>query len=257
MNASHLVPRLVAAVALLAGSIAAVHAQQYGPTPYASFADSPFRALFPGSFAYFYLDDFESSTRTPGYSVSGGRRLDPGEQTDSVDWDGPNNTGSATDLVGSGSLNGSGTEGSSWYSGGSPHGTSSLTFTFDAAQLGGRLPTHVGIVWTDVGEVFDSAGNRTVGIADVVVEAFGTDGVLLGPISATLGDGSTFGGTEEDRFFGFAHLPGIESLTIRTLGSIDWEVDHLQYAALIPEPEQWLLMALGLGALAWRARRRA
>ena len=100
-----------AAFLLVAGSITVAHAQQYGPSPYASFADSPFHALFPGSFTYFHLDDFESDTRTPGYNVNAGRRLEPHPQTDSVDWDGPINTAPATDLVGPGSLNGSGAEG--------------------------------------------------------------------------------------------------------------------------------------------------
>jgi len=231
-----------------------------GPTPYLSFADSPFKPLFPSSFSYFHLDDFETGIRTPGWTEPTGVVLPPGALTDSVDWDGPiNGSNPATSLIPPGSVNGTGIEGSSWYNG----ATTSFTFTFNAALLGGKLPTHVGVVWTDVGAVFDLEFPETPpqGVAQVSIMARGPSGEFLGfwPEDILfLGDGFANGGTAEDHFFGVVYSGGISSFTIFTGNSNDWEVDHLQYGALnpVPEPEQWLMMALGLSAVAWRLNRR-
>ena len=221
----------VAAALALGAQVAA--AQVTGPTPYLSFADSPFAGL---SFSWFHLDDFESpTTRTPGYSVNAGVVLAPGIQTDSVDAD-------------DGAIDGLGTAGRSWY-----NGTSNvLTFTFDAGALG-SLPTHAGIVWTDVGAT--SAGSGGTSIVQFV--AFGPAFATLVPLEALLGDGNAEGGTDEDRFFGASDPGGVAMIRITMPVSTDWEVDHLQYGSLapVPEPQQWLLMALGLGALGWRLRK--
>jgi hypothetical protein len=212
------------------------------PTPYLSFADSPFNGL---SFSYFHLENFEPLTpskpaRTPGFTATtGGVILNFGPQTDSVDAD-------------DGAIDNSGTGGSSWFSNNS---TSIFTFTFDAGVLG-TLPTHAGIVWTDVGST--SAG--TDGTSAVLFEAFGAGGESLGQLGPELlGDGNVNGGTAEDRFFGAVHAAGISAIAISTPASLDWEVDHLQYGAInpVPEPEHWLLMALGIGTVAWRLRSKA
>lgn len=211
-----------------------------GPTPYLSFADSPFSG---GSFSYFHLENFEDNVFTPGWTVSPGWvRLPAGPLTDSVDAD-------------DGTIDGSGAAGSSFYSG---NLASTLTITFDASVLGG-LPTHVGIVWTDVGLASPTTGFASVGFA-----AFDSANQSLGVIGPfTLGDGSAASATAEDRFFGVTFSGGIarieltssaddgggEEIVALASGTTDWEVDHLQYGmaspatVAVPEPS-----AIGLGA---------
>ena len=157
-----------------------------GPTPYLSFPDSPFNG---GSFSYFHLDNFESGALSaPGFSKlsvtvnPGTLVLASAAQTDSVDGD-------------DGSINGSGILARSLYSGG---GLSFFRFTFNAATLGGLWPTHAGIVRTDIGIT-----SAIHGVGPVVFEAFDSVGAWLGTTGPlTLGDGSTFGATAKNRFFG-------------------------------------------------------
>jgi hypothetical protein len=202
-----------------------------GPTPYLSFADSPFSGQ---PFSYFFLENFESGALTvPGVTPSPGWVvLGPGPFTDSVDAD-------------DGVIDGSGTKGHSFFSNGS---SSSLTFTFNAAALGGHLPTVAGIVWTDVGNV----ASGTLGFGPVSFSATNELGNSLGSIGPfTLGDGNAMGGTAEDRFFGVRNPGGISSITITTANSTDWEVDHLQFgfAAAVSEPSSFVLTAIGLVGL--------
>jgi hypothetical protein len=210
----------------------------YEPAPYTSFADSPFSGLSVVS--YFHLEKFElADPRTPGYSSpTSGFIAGASSLTDSVDAD-------------DGSIDGTGQAGRSWYS---ANTTNTITFVFDAIALG-TLPTHAGIVWTDVGEV--SSG--TMGVTDVTFLAYRADNTLIGNISGLgLGDGSASGGTAEDRFFGAYSAGGIARIDITVSNSVDWEVDHLQYGTLnpVPEPHQWLLFALGLAGVAAAAKRR-
>jgi hypothetical protein len=177
-----------------------------GPSPYFSASDSPFAGL---SFAYFHLENFEDGAlNTPGVTANAGNVLSPGVQTDSVDAD-------------DGLINGSGSAGRSLFSGGQ---TQVFTFTFNAAVLG-QLPTHVGVVWTDVG-----ASTPVQGFGEVTFEAFNAADVSLGVVGpVSVGDGSPNGATAEDRFFGVVHAAGVRRINIRMAASTDWEIDHLQY----------------------------
>lgn len=221
-------PIFLGGFALLTSAAAFGGIGALGPSPYRQFSDSPFAAT---SFAYFHLEDFEDGLlNTPGLTASAGVANTPGQFTDSVDFD-------------DGMLDGDGTQGRSWYL-----ADSSVTFTFDALVLG-ALPTHVGLVWTDVG-----ATSGVYGRTDTTVEFFNGAGVLIGTIGpTTLGDGQITGGTAEDRFFGWVDAGGIGSVRISQSNSNDWELDHVQYG-LVPAPGSAALFGL-CGLLAARRRR--
>jgi hypothetical protein len=206
-----------------------------GPTPYLSFADSPFAG---GSFSYFQLETFEDGLlNTPGVSVTAVgvdrniRVLPGGGFTDSVDGD-------------DGSIDGSGTRGSSLVSGGVA-GVNGFRFTFDAATLG-SLPTSAGIVWTD-------------GDGAATFQAFGPGNVLLGTLSANTAEDRRFEGrTAEDRFYGIEGLGPIASITIQNASGSN-EVDHLQYglastSTAVPEPFTIIGTLIG-GTAALRMRK--
>lgn len=170
-----------------------------GPTSYTSYANSPFNGQV---FSYFHLEDFEDHLlNTPGVTASAGQvasTIFPGH-IDSVDAD-------------DGVIDGNGSSGDDYFS--SP-GSAGIDFTFNAATLG-ALPSHVGIVWTD--------GEGTTSF-----EAFDAANISLGVVGPiAIADGSSFGTTAEDRFFGVTHAGGISRIVIRnSSGGI--EVDHLQY----------------------------
>lgn len=233
---------LVVAATLLASGVSlqahAATATFIVSSPYASFADSPFAGIAAAN-PLFFLEDFEDGAlNTPGVSATATLVTSAGGTTiDSVDGD-------------DGALDGNGNGGRSLYS----NGATSITFTFDANALG-VLPTHVGIVWTDVGETLLP---MPFGKDDVLVRAFDANGNSLGFAGAdALGDGSVLGGTAEDVFFGAIFSGGISKLTIVSLGGTgDWEVDHLQYGVQpIPVPGAALLFGTALAGLA-RVRRR-
>lgn len=236
MRMNPLAAAIVAAslsVAASTASAVAIAPPIIGPTPYLSFADSPFTGL-PG----IHLETFEDGAlNTPGVSVSaGGFVSGPSQFSDSVDAD-------------DGAIDGSGASGFAFYSGGTQ---SSITFTFDAAALGGQLPTHVGLVWTDVGNVW--AGS--LGFGEVTFRAFDAGGVEIGSTSAVLGNGSALSSTAEDRFFGVTYSAGVKSISMSMNNSTDLEVDHLQYTAAVPEPASVALFGIGGLLLAARAARR-
>lgn len=231
--------RIAAAAAtavLSAGAHAVVGPTFYGPTPYLQASDSPFEGT---AFTYFHRETFESGAlAVPGVVASAGIPGLPSNFTDSVDGD-------------DGNVDGFGSAGHSWYSGGT---ASILSFTFSATALG-TLPTHAGIVWTDVGNVL--AGSTFSG--GVAFEAFDAGGTSLGTIGpVTLGLTAATGETAEDRFFGVSNPGGISRITIAMNNSVDWEVDHLQYGSTlpVPEPQTYALMLAGLGLVGWAARRR-
>jgi hypothetical protein len=245
----------MASVALLALAILCVEprpatgAIYLGPTPYLGFSDSPF---FGGGLSYFHLEDFEDGAlNVPGVTASGGFVLGPAPLTDSVDAD-------------DGMIDGSGSGAHSSYSA----GQQKLVFAFSAAALG-TLPTHVGIVWTDVGFVLsDNNTLPATAKGHVVFEAFDALGQSLVPIGPYLvGDGEYAGQTVEDRFFGVIHAGGISRIeismpTIDNLdsGSNDWEVDHLQFGVAVPEPATFLIWSaiitcyFAWACVSWRAR---
>ena len=213
-----------------------------GPTPYLNFPDSPFSS---GSFSYFHPDNFESGALSePGFSKLGVALnpgtlvLAPGAQTYSVDGD-------------NGSIDSSGILERSLYNG---SGLSLFRFIFNAGTLGGVLPTHAGIVWTDIGIT-----STIQGIGPVVFEAFDSVSASLrttGPL--TLGGVSTFGATAEDRFFGVSNPAGFSAIEIRGAGSTDSQVAHLQFGAVnaIPGLGTYLLAITGLATLPFVRRRR-
>jgi hypothetical protein len=193
--------RRSAIATLVAASLisAAAQAQLLGPTPYLQFSDSPFAGT-DFSAGYFYLEDMEDGVfNVPGVTFDFGGVYGPGGLTDSVDAD-------------DGVIDGSGTNGHSFFSGG---GATGITFTFQAGVLG-NLPSHAGVVWTD-------------GENNIHFEAFDGNGVSLGQLLGTHADGSITGTTAEDRFYGAVDTAtGISSIHIwNDFGGI--EVDHLQF----------------------------
>lgn len=215
-------------VAALAGS--ATGQTFLGPSAYLQAADSP---LLGPAFSYFHLENFEDGLlNTAGASSNGGMVLAPGGSTDSVDAD-------------DGLLEGSGTAGRSLIS----QNFFTLSFFFDAMALG-NLPTHAGIVWTDVGIV----NGAPSGFGDVTFRAYDENGSLLGSRAAMgLGDGLVSGGTAEDRFFGVVYSGGITRIEIEVAGSTDWEVDHLQYG-YVPAPAAGAALVGGVGLVLRRRR---
>ncbi|WP_447978541.1 PEP-CTERM sorting domain-containing protein [Candidatus Nitrospira bockiana] len=216
-----------AIVAAAAWAPSGAWAAAVGPTPYLSFADSPFNGL---PFGYFHLETFEDhALNTPGVTGS------PGGVTSIVFGPSIHDSVDADD----GLIDGSGLNGDSYFH--SP-GSQGVTFAFDQTVLG-SLPTHAGIVWTD-------------GAGTTLFEAFDASNVSLGTIGpVAIADGSFNGETAEDRFFGWVHAGGISKIVISNAsGGI--EVDHLQYGggvngpAPVPEPSAWLLLASGLAGLA-------
>ncbi|HRD98876.1 MAG TPA: hypothetical protein PLA97_21065, partial [Rubrivivax sp.] len=208
--------KLIIATALCA-SFAAQGATVSGPVPYLKASDIP----VAGPFVFSHLETFEDKLlNTTGVAALGGTVLGPGAATDSVDAD-------------DGSVDGSGSTGHSYYSG----GANLITFSFSAAALG-SLPTVAGLAFTDVG-VLTIAG---IGCckSDASFEAFDELGASLGVITiGGFGDGAVDGGTAEDRFVAVRHAGGISSIRVGFANSVDWEVDHLFYArdaAGVPEP---------------------
>lgn len=185
----------------------------YGPSPYLSFDDSPFQAL---PFDYFHLETFESGLgNLPGVTINAPWVTNaPAPLTDSVDADDD-------------SIDGFGDAGHSLFSGG---GQPNLIISFNAAALGGHLPTHVGIVVTDIGPT--SSGLPGFGVVTLTGEA--TNALPLGFLVETnFGNGSlrgdSLGATAEDRFLGVSSTLGIAHVRLFLTNSTDWEVDHLQF----------------------------
>ncbi len=191
------------------------------PSPYLQAPDSPFSG-YGG-----YLEDFEDGIlNTLGLSANAGRVLSPAFNVDSVDAD-------------DGSIDGSGNGGHSWFVFGS---AGVLTFTFDAVALDG-LPTWAGLVWTD-------------GRDDIVFKAFDSEGQLIGSITNSSSDGSPYGQTGEDRFYGLQYESGISAISIWNTQNVAMEVDHIQYGGFIPAPGSLMAVSI-MGLVTSRRKRRA
>jgi hypothetical protein len=226
--------RLAAGVGASIGFVAWAHADPtfLGPTPYLSFADSPFNG---GSYTYFYLETFEDHLlNTPGVSANAGgvtSVIFGPSIHDSVDAD-------------DGVIDGSGLNGDSYFTG---SGAAGVKFSFSAAALG-TLPTSAGLVWTDGG-----AGTS------VTFSAFGPDNALIFTTTQSgFADNSNNGETAEDRFFGIQNAGGISAIFMSN-ASGGMEVDHLQYGASVspvPEPETYALLLVGLVGVGFMASRR-
>lgn len=216
-----------------------------GPTPYTSFNNSisgasisPFATT---SFNYFHLENFEDgSFNVPGVSLREFAALDIATSfSDSVDGDDGTIDGFAT---------------GSTRSLFADRRTTSFTFDFSSSVLG-VLPTHAGIVWTDVGRQAAGGGNPSAAelVDNTFFEAFGPGGQSLGlqgPFS--LGDAVINRTTSEDRFLGIVNLDGISAIRISMPGKNNWEVDHLQYGSVnaVPEPGSMILLVAAITLLA-------
>lgn len=231
-------------------------AEFLGPSPYFAFdgatpsdlsgdpgqAISPFAGL---AAVYFYLEDFEDSA----FDSPGVRLLEFANEdiefvySDSVD-------GDDGVIDGFGNRGAGGGRGKSLFS---ARQSSTFTFVFSADVLG-TFPTHAGLVWTDVGR--DNGGTPRAEDHAVTFEAFDRLGASLGTIGPVeLGDDFISSETAEDRFLGVIHQEGISS--IRVVSATDnWEVDHLQYGSVVPEPTGAVLTFTALlGFVVVRRRR--
>ncbi|MDQ3185417.1 MAG: hypothetical protein M3Q16_02935 [Pseudomonadota bacterium] len=204
-------------IALLPEPLAA-NATLIDPIPYTSFASSPFsRSLF----GYFQPEDFEVGLlNASGNSTSLGSLFQPASVNHTLD---------AEDD----SINDSGTASHTWFF----NGVSSLTFIFSKALLG-ALPTHAGLVWTDVGLT-----NVREGFDSILFEAFDAADNLLGIVGpSTLGNGLFAGQTSEDRFFGVTSSSGIGSVRISLLSSTEQEFAQ---SSTVAEPATLALLVAG------------
>jgi hypothetical protein len=236
---------LIAVISCYSGGLS--YAGYYPITQYFGQANSPIPVA-----ELDYLEDFEDGVlNTPGViftPINVGSGVTPRGEifVDSVDDD-------------FGPIDGNGNSGRSLGFGTGSGPTSSAQFAFDAGVLG-TLPTHAGVVWTDVGR--ESSGLWVYGRNQVTFEAFNELGVSLGTISSVVGDFATDGGTPEDRFFGVEYSGGISRI-VMTIASHDWELDHLQYGGQVapqevPEPASAILALLGaVGGYGIKRRRAA
>ncbi len=190
-------------------------------TPYLSVDDSPFLGADD-----FTLEDFEDGlVNILGVTIDGGIVREPSNHTDSVDAD-------------DGIIDGNGSDGHSYWQ---LQGTEGFTISFNEDVLDG-LPTQVGFAWTD--------GNID-GLFRL--EAFDAMGVSI--FEVVLGDLVHTGQTDEDRFIGVEFAGGIASLFLSTsFGGI--EIDHVQYAAIIPLPAPLALGLVGLAGVVVVRRKR-
>lgn len=260
---------LVVAVVVIIAAPAALHAANFGPTPYLSTADSPFES--EGLGGYFYVENFETGAPTQPGLVTSGVVIPPGPLTDSVDAD-------------DGAIDGSGTAGHSLQPGGAVYTSTGFNFnaryiagSFNGAVLG-ALPTHAGLVWTDatwidgpptsslltlyvLGAPGSGEGNLIDDDGDFVTDEPGEPLLQFGSSLNPLGDGASNGGTAEDRFLGFSDLGGISEVGvvvpvfIGTGNPPVLEIDHVQYG-LVPEPSAGAAALLLAAAASFRKRAR-
>ena len=185
----------------------------YGPTTYLSSADIPsgFYSGLPT-----FLEDFEDGSLDGGITASAGTVFGPNVSVDSVDGD-------------DGIIDGSGLDGRSFFYAG---GAVGVTFTFASPV------TAAAAVWTD-------------GSGVTTFEAFGDGMVSLGVFGPfSIADGTFYGSTGEDSFFGVTDPNGIRAIKLASsVGGI--EIDHVQYGVMaVPIPAAFPLLGGGLAVLA-------
>ena len=219
-----MLPKTVALLllAFVASSGSSQAATFFGPSSEAYLSEADIPLGFYASGSPTALEDFEDGTLDFGITdLSTGFIVGPGVFRDSVDGD-------------DGTIDGFGRNGSSYFDG----DAGVITF-----QLPSPLPTAAGLVWTDSG--FGNTG-------DIFFEAFGPGMVSLGQIGPFgLDSGSATGETAEDRFFGVKDAGGILAIEIRQRAN--FEIDHVQYGDLVPEPSSFVLLSFGV-FIAFRRR---
>ena len=183
------------------------HGIFFGPTTYASQADTPDGFTSECGQCESFLEDLEDNDIDFGLQITPGMIAAPGDglqaQIDSVDSD-------------DGALDGTGQSGLGGHS-----------FFSSANQITVEFPSNVksaGLVWTD--------GDTS--LTGVVFEAFDTNGDSIGSVEAgDLADDRNDGTTAEDRFFGVRIADGesseIGSLVITNIGGNGIEIDHIQF----------------------------
>ncbi len=256
--------RVILPVVALMFASSASQASQIGPSAYECFDatqttgigaafsgtctdESPLAAeLRAGDFIFFEFEDWESfdlnafvdpiPTTTNGVTITaaGGGGVSVGSSPDQEDGDidGLSNSNAGFSQV----RNAFGRD---------------VEITFDPSELGGALPTHVGLVTVGAGN-FNS---------NVRVEFFGPGDILLGTIDDSLcpsplpsGSGANCNTvSEDDLFYGWFDIGGIARVTIDDpINSANLvNFDHLQYGTVIPVPPALLLFGSALGLLGW------
>ncbi len=131
----------------------------------------------------------------------------------------------------------------------------SISLGFDESELG-FLPDAFGFVWTDG----IPGSSLALDIVDGLGESFSFT------LADLLGDSELNGTTTEDRFFGVRSVVGIQRVTLRSsfVGANsnpqNFEIDHVQYGQIVPEPPTAISMLAGLFFLfssrlvGWRCR---
>jgi hypothetical protein len=195
----------------------------YGPSTYASFADSPFRGL---DFSFFHLETLSPGPNAPGVGSHGSAttRTFGGLAVDG-------NANSFGDL----------------------HPVIFLSF-FATANT--PLPTHVGLVWTQGGFPRDPS----IGPGDIGVLFLDTGRRIIAELEAPIPPGHA---GSPGIFFGASDPDGIGGLLMftPTLSTFGINIDHLQYGRLatrdgatLPEPATLVLAAAALLAMAGMRR---
>ncbi len=221
---SRLLGRVLLAAFALGPAVGRCDVTFLGPTPYLSASDSPFDMSGLGS--TFFLEDFEDGTWNlpPGVVAAPYTIGVPGSFTDSVDAD-------------DGVIDGQGNGGHSLWPAfhyynptGPPTFNTTMQFNFDTQSLG-FVPNAFGFVYTDgVPGSFVSVSLRDV------------TGVGIGSYRISLEmDPSHMGSTSGDRFIGFVSNRPFAFVNIsNTYQSWErtdhFEIDHVQFGYVIPEP---------------------